>query len=413
MKLNQLSERHPGQLQAGFTMVELLVAMVLGFLLTAAVIQSYLSAKQTYRVTEGVSRIQENARFSLYFITKALRNAGYSGCIGRVRNKLNGDADDYISFKGSVIGWDYNGTDSENTSFELTGDPVILPTTTTNWTTTTGVATISDLPGYLAGRVVEGSDVMWFKTFDELDIIIKQHEDMGAPIVTEDAHEVANDSIMLVGNCAEVEIFQHLSQGSGNQVSLVADEGRNGDPGNRKTSGDPNWARTYTAEDNLYGFVQTYYYIGEGASGLPSLFRYYTGRPEDAILGSQVLSGEEELVEGVETMQLLFGEDTDDDNNPNNYVSANQVVDWDNVLSVRVGLLLRSPINATDDDQLTDYTLLDNIDFTHAADDYVLRYAVNTTIKLRNRGLDENLAYYLCDATDESKGDDNGTPTCH
>jgi hypothetical protein len=38
---------------------------------------------------------------------------------------------------------------------------------------------------------------------------------------------------------------------------------------------------------------------------------------------------------------------------------------------------------------------------------------LNSTIKLRNRGLDDNLAYAICDAVDENDGEPgNGIETC-
>lgn len=392
-------------------MVELMVSLTLGLLLTAAVIQSYLSTKQTYRVTEGVSRVQENARFSLHFITKDLRNAGFSSCIGRVRNKLNGPPDEYVSFSSSVTGWEYSGTSSGDGAFTLSGDTLSLPTNAGNWVQKTDSGT-SNLPSYLLGKVAAGSDVLWFKNYEELPIIIKEHNDMASPIVTESAHGMVNNAIMLVGNCSEVELFQHLSQGNGKQVSLTAQEG-NGDPGNRQTKGTPNWSREYGPEDNMYGFVQTIYYIGEGASGLPSLFRYRTYLPDLAIDSAEISSNAEELVEGVETLQLLFGEDTDSDNNPNTYISADEVTVWDNVVSTRVGVMLRSPQSATDSDQAAEYTLLDSIKLKHAKEDQLLRYSVNSTVKLRNRGLDENLAYYLCNAPSNGGGDKtDDTPDC-
>ena len=396
--------------QVGFTLVELMVSLVLGILLTAAVVQSYLSSKQTYRATEGISRIQENARFSLHFLTKELRNAGYSGCIGRIRNKLNGYPNDYIKSTASVTSWDYTGTNSGDNAFVLSGDSITLPTSANSWSnSTSGIS----LPSYLTNRVALGSDVLWFKYFKELDIIIKHHEDDFVAITTKNTHKLENDSIMLVGDCSDVEMFQYLSQDNNKQISLSSDKTENSYPGNRREGGtEERWARTYNAEDSLYSFVQTFYYIGEGASGLPSLFRYSTGQPKGAITAADIGSHEEELVEGVETMQLLFGQDTNDEGNPTRYVSGNQITSWENVISVRIGLLIRSPNNTTDNDQIDNYTLLDSIDFTHPEDDKILRYGVNTTVKLRNLGFGKNFGHFVCDSIGEDKNDDNGIPTC-
>lgn len=50
------------------------------------------------------------------------------------------------------------------------------------------------------------------------------------------------------------------------------------------------------------------------------------------------------LVPGVETMQLLYGEDTNADNNADRYLPAGTVgLTMDNVIAVRIGLVMRSP----------------------------------------------------------------------
>ncbi len=61
----------------GFTLVELLLAMMLGLGLMAGVIQIFISTQNTYRMEEGLARIQDNGRFTLDLIIPQLRMAGY------------------------------------------------------------------------------------------------------------------------------------------------------------------------------------------------------------------------------------------------------------------------------------------------------------------------------------------------
>ncbi|MEI6707183.1 MAG: PilW family protein [Methylococcales bacterium] len=63
--------------QRGFTLIELMIAMLIGVFLMAGVIQIFLSAKQAYRLQENLSRLQENGRFAMDIITKDIRMAGY------------------------------------------------------------------------------------------------------------------------------------------------------------------------------------------------------------------------------------------------------------------------------------------------------------------------------------------------
>ena len=46
----------------GFTLVELMVALVLGFILIAGVLNIFNSNRENFRVTENLARIQENSR---------------------------------------------------------------------------------------------------------------------------------------------------------------------------------------------------------------------------------------------------------------------------------------------------------------------------------------------------------------
>ena len=55
-----LTPRHPRS--RGFTLVELLIAMVLSMVVIGAVIAVFVANRQSYRATEGLSRVQENVR---------------------------------------------------------------------------------------------------------------------------------------------------------------------------------------------------------------------------------------------------------------------------------------------------------------------------------------------------------------
>ncbi len=64
--------------QSGLTLVELMVAMVLGLLLTAAVIQVFAGSRSSNTVQGGMSRLQENARFALDALGRDIANAGFT-----------------------------------------------------------------------------------------------------------------------------------------------------------------------------------------------------------------------------------------------------------------------------------------------------------------------------------------------
>jgi type IV pilus assembly protein PilW len=65
--------------QLGLSLVELMVAVVVGLLLIGGLIQVYLSSKQSYNAQEQLARMQEGGRFAMELITSDLRRTGYWG----------------------------------------------------------------------------------------------------------------------------------------------------------------------------------------------------------------------------------------------------------------------------------------------------------------------------------------------
>jgi type IV pilus assembly protein PilW len=63
--------------QKGFSLIELMIAMVLGLLLMAGVINIFLASNQTYRLQDAMFRMQESGRFALSTILKDARDAGF------------------------------------------------------------------------------------------------------------------------------------------------------------------------------------------------------------------------------------------------------------------------------------------------------------------------------------------------
>ena len=62
--------------QAGFSLVELMIAITLGLVVLLAVGSIYMGSRQTYRVQEDNARMQEAGRYALEVIGRSLRQAG-------------------------------------------------------------------------------------------------------------------------------------------------------------------------------------------------------------------------------------------------------------------------------------------------------------------------------------------------
>lgn len=66
--------------QSGFTIVELMVALLLGLVLVGGVINVFLTSGQTLRVNQNLSRVHENARFGIEMFSREIREAGMVPC---------------------------------------------------------------------------------------------------------------------------------------------------------------------------------------------------------------------------------------------------------------------------------------------------------------------------------------------
>jgi type IV pilus assembly protein PilW len=74
--------------QAGFTLIELMVALVLGLFLIGGVISLFVSNQSNYRVSENLSRLQESSRFSVELLSREIREAGTTPCGVRAINNV-------------------------------------------------------------------------------------------------------------------------------------------------------------------------------------------------------------------------------------------------------------------------------------------------------------------------------------
>jgi len=72
---------HPApSIQRGMTLIEMMIAMLLGLIVIGGVMGIFISSSETNRRTDDLARIQENARTSMLFISRSLREAGGNPC---------------------------------------------------------------------------------------------------------------------------------------------------------------------------------------------------------------------------------------------------------------------------------------------------------------------------------------------
>jgi len=64
----------------GFSLIELMIALVLGLLVIGAAFMVFQSNRKTFRAAEGVNRIQEGARVAFELMSSDIRSTGGGGC---------------------------------------------------------------------------------------------------------------------------------------------------------------------------------------------------------------------------------------------------------------------------------------------------------------------------------------------
>lgn len=380
----------------GVSLIELMVAITIALLVTLGLIQIFGASRMSSQVQEGLSRVQENGRFVTQYMQRQLRMVGYMGCgsdVGRFTE--TSFVNHFATFAGAV--------DSEyrfQRPIEAFGPGMTLPT---EFAGITPDAT-SDV---LVMRVFSEDSVPVVsisKTGDDLNLQIGQPDAAFLPTPTQPA-------VLALQNCRSADVFAASLSGTAPGSQIVA-AGRTApnvylDP----TCSNCPWdfrisnaflnAKALVGASNFNAEVHRGEYVAlfvqPGAAGPRSLWVRRFERD------GTVLGNAEELVEGVDNMQLRFGydSDVDADGRINDYRTAAEVVGgvtdalalderWRRVLSVRVALLLRSPDIAgggvtTENDGVTakEYSLLGTT--VAPGNDGVMRQIYETTIALRNR----------------------------
>ncbi len=109
--------------QTGLSLIEIMIALLIGAFLIGGVLQIFISSKQTYRMQQNLSRLQENGRFAMGFLAADIRMAGYWGCLSPSRPNTDVAGTDNNAVSGDNID---NGTDT----ITLKGAFVLTPTGT-------------------------------------------------------------------------------------------------------------------------------------------------------------------------------------------------------------------------------------------------------------------------------------------
>lgn len=343
----------------GFSLVELLVAITIGLFVLAAVVTVLVNSRQNYTVQDSLARLQENARFAVDSITRDLRMSGHFGC-------------SHKALTGTSNQLDIAGLPLFNAGIGLAGlDDMVVGTSEWHSSVTSAADTGDD------ARIVPGTDaiVTRFMNTNGLPVIAPFMQTPTDPIrVAANNGQLNKGDIVLVADCSNADLFQVTSDNPGTTGIVGHGVGVSGvSPGNIRDSFGPT-AKPVQYENEtparLIGFTIARYFVGARRADTGALCLADCRCDTEHVCGLfRIIGGNpaQELVSGIENMQILYGVDTTDrppppevpDYSPDTYVTAENVsclvrdgggvcIGWDRVTSLRIGLLAYTLASETD-----------------------------------------------------------------
>lgn len=339
------------RISLGFSLVELMVAIALSLLLLTGVVAIFSSSRVSYESTEQLSRVQETGRLALEQLSRHIRSSGFSGCSRQpnyVSTSLNSSAD---------LPWDFLGGPVRG--FEATGS---------GWTPAIGDESIEDV-------AEPDSDVLVVRG-PRLDAAPMQvtvdMADPELPLAVSSTAGVASAGEVVMAYSCEAQSFFFATPAGNTLVHGVG----GGNPGNQFAS--TNFPFRTNAE--VLPVETVVYYVAASADSTPPTLPTGT----TSLYRRAGTGAAEEIVQGVERLQVEYGVDTDNDRIVDTYQKADAVTDWERVVSVRLAMLVRSVEQyGTDTDRRTYQLLTDTT--VNPPGDRRLREVFQATVSIRNR----------------------------
>lgn len=319
--------------QCGFSLVEIMIGMVLALVLLGGLISLIVQSSKAHGVHTRLARVQENARFAVELLARDLRMAGYYGCVPRPGNIINHVPGAGGALTDAVHGLE--GYEQGQTSWSPGGSNEKLD------------------------QLAADSDAVTVRFANPSQQAVLTQVVNATEIALSGGSGYRVGDVLVISDCDRAEVFQVTAVSGGSVVANALDN-------------------AYAAGAQLAPLWAARYFVGpSNLNSIPTLKR-------------QVLQGgggatTEELAQGVENLQLLYGEDTDRDGAPDVYRHANTVADWSRVISIQVGLLLRSldAYGTGTERDSAKHQILDHV-FDDPDDERYQRKVMSYTVFLRN-----------------------------
>lgn len=359
--------------QRGFTLIELLVALAITVVVMSGVVQVLTVSKSNFITGRELAISQENARYAMQFITEEIRMAGFTGCTStqakNVVNVINGASGSWYLGGPGISGYDYD-------------------------------AGINSFPAEFRSDVLANTDALVVRRAVSTGVHVVTHSATASqPIfsLNKTLGNVRGQAMLITSpDCSRIAIFQVTAPNAANQT-MVHNTGNPVSPGNcEKGLASPNaqsWncgsagtpaKPNYEEGSPIHELRSEAFYIGS-SNGVPTLYRERM-LLDPAITKPTLTTTAEELVKGVENMQIFYGLDTDSiplprDGLADTYVKANAVTSADVIVSIRISLRMRSQLPVYT--QPVDFAEFEGVAGTDGSDRF-MRQDISTTITVRN-----------------------------
>lgn len=287
---------------AGLSLIELMIALALGLVVSGAAIGVFLANQQTYRSTESVGRIQESARVAFELMARDVREGAGNACSRNlpVANVLENQGQWWNQWQNGLLGYE-NGA---------------LPAS------------------------ASGTDAIEVVSASSGGAPVAEMTASSAQFKVAHAHDFENNDILVVCDYTQAAVFQATNVNAAN-VTIVHNTGA-GTIGNcTKALGLPMPAscpggqpgssaevyKIYGPGSQVVKLRASRWYVADNGRGGRSLYRVRMAQGAD--------QPAEEITDGVDDLQLEYLVD-----GQSSYVAAAAGLDWSRVVAVRLRLTL-------------------------------------------------------------------------
>lgn len=328
--------------QRGVSLVELMVTLVIGMLISAAMLYIFLGSHKSFQTNDASARILEEGRYGLEVLAREIRMAGYTGCANLLDVTPNviadpdkdGDALEHVNFgKATAIRVFDNGS---------------------GWINPTTIARVA------------GTDVIRIQRLGPEGLGLTGNlSSQNANIqILENPYGWAAGKILIITDCTAVDIFAATNVSSGAGKVTIAHA--------NSSNTDNNLSKAYGADAQVMGYEERTFFVGvHPSTGLPTLYQ---------ILYDGATSTPTEIAANVYDLQATLGLDADGDGDADSTgVLPAAVADWAQVVSANVVISLRSEADKVAP-TLATYSYAGS-----TVSDYRIRRDFATTVGIRNR----------------------------